>query len=213
MSSLTKYRKSELIALAADLNVELLPNDTVVNILKKIKGSPDYDADFELDTIKCIREKKEIEEKRLERQESTRLAEAAQIREYVLEKLRLTQSNDTEIVRSNASNGSQIYRIPSIKSVLSPFDPEKSDVCLFLTVFKRQADKLGIPDEELVTQLISVLPANMTELIIRDTGDDTDNFKVVKKILLERFRLSTDAYRVKYMTHQKGVVSILCGKI
>ncbi|GBN38697.1 hypothetical protein AVEN_249493-1 [Araneus ventricosus] len=204
MSSLTKYRKSELIALAADLNVELLPNDTVVNILKKIKESPDYDADFALDTIKCIREEKEIEEKRLERQE----AEAAQIREYELEKLRLTQSNDTASVRSNASNGSQNYRIPSIKSVLSPFDPEKSDVSLFLTVFKRQADKLGIPDEELVTQLISVLPANMTELIIRDTGNDTDDFEVVKKILLERFRLSTDAYRVKYMTHQKGVNSL-----
>ncbi|GBN04836.1 hypothetical protein AVEN_601-1 [Araneus ventricosus] len=204
MSSLTKYRKSELIALAADLNVELLPNDTVVNILKKIKESPDYDADFALDTIKCIREEKEIEEKRLERQK----AEAAQIREYELEKLRLTQSNDTASVRSNASNGSQNYRIPSIKSVLSPFDPEKSDVSLFLTVFKRQADKLGIPDEELVTQLISVLPANMTELIIRDTGDDTDDFEVVKKILLERFRLSTDAYRVKYMTHQKGVNSL-----
>ncbi|GBN66027.1 Retrovirus-related Pol polyprotein from transposon 412, partial [Araneus ventricosus] len=204
MSSLTKYRKSELIALAADLNVELLPNDSVVNILTKIKESPDYDADFALDTIKCIREEKGIEEKRLERQE----AEAAQIREYELEKLRLTQSNDTASVRSNASNGSQNYRIPSIKSVLSPFDPEKSDVSLFLTVFKRQADKLGIPDEELVTQLISVLPANMTELIIRDTGDDTDDFEVVKKILLERFRLSTDAYRVKYMTHQKGVNSL-----
>ncbi|GBO09112.1 hypothetical protein AVEN_140630-1 [Araneus ventricosus] len=179
-----------------------------VNILKKIKESPDYDADFALDTIKCIREEKEIEEKRLERQEATRLAEAAQIREYELEKLRLTQSNDTASVRSNASNGSQNYRIPSIKSVLSPFDPEKSDVSLFLTVFKRQAEKFGIPDEELVTQLISVLPANMTELIIRDTGDDTDDFEVVKKILLERFRLSTDAYRVKYMTHQKGVNSL-----
>ncbi|GBL75502.1 hypothetical protein AVEN_22306-1 [Araneus ventricosus] len=118
---------------------------------------------------------------------------------------RLTQSNDTASVRSNASNGSQNFRIPSIKSVLSPFDPEKSDVSLFLTVFKRQADKLGIPDEELVAQLISVLPANMTELIIRD---DTDDFEVVKKILLERFRLSTDAYRVKYMTHQKGVNSL-----
>ncbi|GBL57532.1 hypothetical protein AVEN_167795-1, partial [Araneus ventricosus] len=161
-------------------------------------------TDFALDTIKCIREEKEIEEKRLERQE----AEAAQIREYELEKLRLTQSNDTASVRSNASNGSQNYRIPSIKSVLSPFDPEKSDVSLFLTVFKRQADKLGIPDEELVTQLISVLPANMTELIIRDTGDDTDDFEVVKKIFLKRFRLSTDAYRVKYMTHQKGVNSL-----
>ncbi|GBM74568.1 hypothetical protein AVEN_151020-1 [Araneus ventricosus] len=207
-SCLTKYQKSELIALAADVNVELLPNDTVVNILKKIKESPDYDADFALDTIKCISEEKEIEEKRLERQEATRFAEADQIRGYVLEKLRLTQSNDTASVRSNASNGSQNYRIPSIKSVLSPFDPEKSDISLFLTVFKRPSDKLSIPDEKLVTQLISVLAANMTELIIRDTGDDTDDFEVVKKISLERFRLSTDAYRVKYMTHQKSVNSL-----
>ncbi|GBN08243.1 hypothetical protein AVEN_73968-1 [Araneus ventricosus] len=149
--------------------------------LQKRKKNPDYDADFALDTIKCIREEKEIEEKKLERQEATRLAEAAQIREYELEQLRLTQSNNTTSVHSNASNGSQNYRIPSKKSFLSAFDPEKSGVSLFLTVFKRQAGKLGIRDEELVTQLISVLPTNMTELIIRDTGDDTDDFEVLKK--------------------------------
>ncbi|GBN49755.1 hypothetical protein AVEN_214501-1 [Araneus ventricosus] len=46
MAFLAKHRKEELMSLAEDMGIEIIPTDKKIHIYKKIKGSPDFEEEF-----------------------------------------------------------------------------------------------------------------------------------------------------------------------
>nr|XP_042904631.1 uncharacterized protein LOC122270620 [Parasteatoda tepidariorum] len=86
---------------------------------------------------------------------------------------------------------------------MQKFDPEKLDMALFLTLFQRQAKKAQIDEGDWVTQLLALLPVEIAEIIIREPEERADDFEYVKKLLLDRFKLSPEAFRTKFIQHQR----------
>ena len=77
---------------------------------------------------------------------------------------------------------------------MNKFDPEKSDISLFLTLFERQARKAQIEEEQWTTQLLALLPEEISEVVIREPETEAEDFNYVKQILLNQFKLSPEDF-------------------
>ncbi|GFW10959.1 transposon Ty3-I Gag-Pol polyprotein [Trichonephila clavipes] len=73
---------------------------------------------------------------------------------------------------------------------------------LYLTIFKRQAKFLNIPEKTWTAYLIGSLPPEIAQLIAREDEDDAQNYEKVKEMLLKRFRVTGDRFR-QYFSQQK----------
>lgn len=83
------------------------------------------------------------------------------------------------------------------------FDPERSDITLFLNLFERQANRTGTETHDFVKHLLALLPVEVVELILGDITDKNDIFYHVKQILVVRYRLSHETYRQKFTKHAR----------
>ncbi|GBN81660.1 hypothetical protein AVEN_217038-1 [Araneus ventricosus] len=88
--------------------------------------------------------------------------------------------------------------------VMPRFNPKEDDVSLFLVLFERQARIMNIPAENQVTQLISLLPPDIVQLIVREQEEDAKKFEYIKALLLQRFKLSAEKFRQLFNKHQKA---------
>lgn len=203
MSELNQYRKAELIELADELEVELLTTDKVVGIIKKIESSVDFDKELAIAQIKIIRED------RLKREENERLAyesgEKQKEREHELEKIKMSLLNETASLGSEREERKNVI---SLKNMIQNFDPEKSEISLYLNLFERQAEKAEIPIEQYVTQLLPLLPINLAEVILRESTSRADDYKYIKEVLLNRFKINAESFRVKFMQTQRASGSL-----
>ena len=132
MTELSQFRKVDLTALAAEFEVAICATDTVIKIIKKIESSPDYDKGLALAQVKLIQEERleNIEQEKVNREWES--AKKEKDRVFELEKLKIAQVTETVSLES-----STIERNPkvSLKNVTPSFDPETSDMSLFLTLF------------------------------------------------------------------------------
>ena len=202
MSELNQYRKAELIILAEEFGVQITSGDTIIKIIKKIEASEDYDKETALNQIKFIhddRERKLAEEKE-QREREFEQTEKENSRLFELEKLRITQASETASLASTV-----IEKTPKIllKNIMPCFDPDNSDMSLYLTLFERHARKANIEEQEWVTQLLPLMPMKISELIIREPESSLENFQCIKEMLLNRFKLSPEAFRGKFISHQR----------
>ena len=83
------------------------------------------------------------------------------------------------------------------------FDPETSDMSLFLTLFQRRARKANLPEHKWVTQLLSLMPMKITEMVIWEPESQLENFEYVKEMLLSRFKLSPETFRTNFVSHSR----------
>ncbi|GBN84421.1 hypothetical protein AVEN_145255-1 [Araneus ventricosus] len=61
MAFLAKFRKVDLNRLAEELGIEIIPEDRVIDICKKIKNSPDYEEEFAKRQLEVIAQEREAE--------------------------------------------------------------------------------------------------------------------------------------------------------
>lgn len=92
----------------------------------------------------------------------------------MLEQLRLTQGSD----RHSCTTISWLKIAPKLshKAIMHRFDPERSDITLFLNLFERQVIRSGIETIDFVTHFLALLPVEVVELILRVSSDKIDNF-------------------------------------
>ncbi|GBN57349.1 hypothetical protein AVEN_247315-1 [Araneus ventricosus] len=83
------------------------------------------------------------------------------------------------------------------------FDSKNTDISLYLTLFVTQARAASIEEEEWMSQLISLLPLELAQIIIKEPEEQMREYANVKKILLDRFKMNPETFRVKYTQHQK----------
>ncbi|GFT17744.1 retrovirus-related Pol polyprotein from transposon 297 [Trichonephila clavipes] len=80
---------------------------------------------------------------------------------------------------------------------------EDGDVVLFLTLFERQAKRIGVEKTNWVSALLARMPPDFTQLIARESEDKFDNYDYIKGVLLKRFKMSPETFRQKFMKHQR----------
>ncbi|GFX78437.1 retrovirus-related Pol polyprotein from transposon 297 [Trichonephila clavipes] len=83
------------------------------------------------------------------------------------------------------------------------FNPKQSDISLYLVIFERQAKRASIEKKEWVGQLLGLLPLDIVQFIAREPEEQVENYDYVKKLLLKRFKLSSEVFRQTFVQHQK----------
>ncbi|GBM73158.1 hypothetical protein AVEN_30046-1 [Araneus ventricosus] len=194
MAFLAKFRKLDLAKLAEELGTEVIPEDRVIDICKKIKNSPNYEEEFAKGQLEVIAQEREAEA------EIAR-AESETERAYELEKLKIASAAKTASLNSTRSEGSRNRR--EIKHLMQKFDSQNTDISLYLTLFERQTRAAGIEEEDWVSQLISLLPLELAQIIIKEPEEQMREYTNVKKVLSDRFKMKPETFRVKFTQHQR----------
>ncbi|GBM49021.1 Retrovirus-related Pol polyprotein from transposon 412 [Araneus ventricosus] len=206
MAFLAKFRKVDLARFAEEMGLEITSEDRVIDICKKIKNSLDYEEEFakgQLDVIVHERENEIAEAEIVKKEREAELAkkERETERAYELEKLRITSAAETASLNSTRSEGSRNRR--EIKHLMQKFDSQNTEISLYLTLFERQARAAGIEEEEWVSQLISLLPLDLAQIIIKESEEQMREYTNVKKVLLDRFQMRPETFRIKFTQHQR----------
>ncbi|GBM45853.1 hypothetical protein AVEN_180721-1 [Araneus ventricosus] len=151
-------RKADLARLAEEITSE----DRVIDICKKNKNSPYHEEEFakgQLDVIVQEREREIAQAELVRKERETKRA-------HELEKLKIASAPKTVSLNYTRSEGSGNRR--EIKHLMQKFDSQNTDISLYLTLFERQARTAGIEEEEWVSQLISLLPLDLAQIIIKE---------------------------------------------
>ncbi|GBM34956.1 hypothetical protein AVEN_240331-1 [Araneus ventricosus] len=75
---------------------------------------------------------------------------------------------------------------------MQKFDSLNTNISLYLTLFEIQARAAGIEEEEWVLQLISLLPLDLAQIIIKEPEEQMREYTNVKKVLLDRFKMKLE---------------------
>ncbi|GBN63109.1 hypothetical protein AVEN_138106-1 [Araneus ventricosus] len=160
--------------------------------LKKIKNYPYYDEEFAKGQLEVIAQKREAEAELARKERKTE-------RIYELEKLKIASAAETAILNSTRSEMSR-NRL-EIKHLKQNFDSQNTDISLYLTLFERHARAAGVEEEECVSQLISLLPLELAQIIIKEPEEQMRENTNVKNVSLDRFIMKPETFRVKFTQH------------
>ncbi|GFU93469.1 transposon Ty3-I Gag-Pol polyprotein [Trichonephila clavipes] len=164
---------------------------TIIDLKNIIIGSKDYEEGFVRAQLSVILEE------RLERESEEKIQ---QQREFELEKMRL----EIERSRFNSENLSPLKTsVSDLIKIIPNFDIRDGDIVLFLTMFERQAKRIGVEKTNWVSALLARMPPDITQLIAREPEDKFDNYDYIKGVLLKRFKMSPETFRQKFMKHQR----------
>ncbi|GFX00910.1 uncharacterized protein TNCV_4578761 [Trichonephila clavipes] len=141
------------------------------------------------------------EQKEKLRFKQLRLDEQKRKDEFELEKLRIqTQS---KLGADTSKESDTKFLVKEISKFIHRFDL-KEDICLYLKLFERQAQRLNIDQENWVSHLLGLLPTEVSHIIAREPDDKANSYEHVTDLLLKRFKLSPEKFRQLFVTHQKA---------
>ncbi|XP_035206330.1 uncharacterized protein LOC118181324 [Stegodyphus dumicola] len=87
--------------------------------------------------------------------------------------------------------------------MMPKFDPEENDISLYLVMFERQAKRANLHQSEWVSVLLTILPTDIVQLIMREPEQQAYDYAYIKRILLKRFKISPEKFRIKFVQSQK----------
>ncbi|GBN01029.1 Retrovirus-related Pol polyprotein from transposon 17.6 [Araneus ventricosus] len=196
MAYLAGVKKEGLRSLCEDLGLTVTSKTSVIAIRDLIINDTNYDEEFIREHLKSIiQNRKSDYEQRMKEIESERAFE--------LEKLRLSQPQQSATARGLGVDKPTI----EIQKLLPKFKPQEDDIGLFLTLFERQLSFLNVPKENFVTYLIIALPGNISKLIAREPQTLSQDYDHIKNMLLKRFKLSAEKFRLLFSQHRKATDS------
>lgn len=121
-----------------------------------------------------------------------------------LERLRLANVN-FPLSSPQPSEASFKKSTPEMRKLMPKFDPEETDMSLYLDMFERQAKNAQVEKSDWATQLLTLLPLEIGQIILREPNADSQSYEDVKRVLLARFKLSPETFRKKFMQHSRKV--------
>ncbi|GFY28508.1 SCAN box domain-containing protein [Trichonephila clavipes] len=207
MAFLSKGKKIDLYNLASELRVSVTLEDKIIDLREKITSCTFFQNNEQfvkemLDNIVDERKSLEIEAlKKIEREDKF----LADQRAFELEKLKLQAQNPPASVGNSSQMDSNPMRL-DLKTVLPTFIPDKDDISLFLTMFERQMKLLNVPADFWVSHLIGVLPSDIGRLIAREPEEMFRNYAHIHNILLQRFKLTADRFRVLFADTRNRII-------
>ncbi|GBM90510.1 hypothetical protein AVEN_215771-1 [Araneus ventricosus] len=196
MAYLAGVKKEDLRSLCEDLGLTVTSKMSIIAIRDLIINDTNYDEEFTREHLKSIiQNRKSDYEQRMKEIESERAFE--------LEKLRLSQPQQSATAHGLGVEKPTI----EIQKLLSKFKPQEDDIGLFLTQFERQLSFLKVSKENFVTYLKSALPGDISKLIAREPETLSQDYDHIKNMLLKRFKLSAEKFRLLFSQHRKATDS------
>ncbi|GFX77388.1 retrovirus-related Pol polyprotein from transposon 412 [Trichonephila clavipes] len=89
-----------------------------------------------------------------------------------------------------------------LHKLIPKFDSKSDDISLILISFECQAKILNL------SKICCVTPSEIVGLIAREPEKDAADYEFVKKLLLQRFKLSPEKFRQLFVKHQKNLEGI-----
>ncbi|GFY20604.1 uncharacterized protein TNCV_1118381 [Trichonephila clavipes] len=214
MTYLGKGRREDLFVLATELNLKFDKSMTIATLKDLIIGSENYDEELTknihstiVEDHKAREENLRIEEQkeklRIEKREEKlrfeqlRLDEQKRKDKFELEKLRIHLGADT------SKESHTKFLVKEVSKFIHRFDL-KEDISLYLKLFKRQAQRLNIDQENWVSHLLGLLPTEVSHIIAREPDDKANSYEHVKDLMLKRFKLTPEKFQQLFVTHQKA---------
>lgn len=198
MAFLAKGKKQDLVELAEALDVEIGENFKILEIKDAITKSPTYEPEFTKECLnRIISDRKELELRADREKENERLFELEKL------KIQASTSSKSDSVVVSSSSDSDMPKL-ELHKLIPNFDPKTTDMSLFLELFEKQLSLLKIPISKYVLYLVSLLPADVANLIAKESSADAQNYENVKQILLKRFKLSAEKFRQMFSQHRKN---------
>ncbi|GFR02173.1 uncharacterized protein TNCT_444591 [Trichonephila clavata] len=99
--------------------------------------------------------------------------------------------------------GQVVNRRVNLKDLVPKFDAKNADLICFLKFSRGKPKKEKVSDDRWVSQLISLLPVESTELVAKEPPERRDDYSHIKKLLLNRFQLTPVALRDRFESHQR----------
>lgn len=195
MAYLARVLKDELIALAVDLGVCAEVTMTKSEIIQAITRIEGYDEEYTKAMLEAVQEEKGAER---EAERAEREAE----RTFELEKLRLTGPTSLRESTPEPLENSLRKASPDLKKLMPRFNIE-DDITAYLAMFELQAKNAQIGEAEWASQLLALLPLEVGQIVLRESEEDARDYKKTKQVLLDRYRLTPEAFRLKFIQHSR----------
>ncbi|UYV66976.1 hypothetical protein LAZ67_4003508, partial [Cordylochernes scorpioides] len=209
MTYLAKVRKCDLSKLAYELGEVVPPESRIVDLKHLILNSQSYEEEFAkqlLETLiedrERIEERERIEDrKRIEdRERIERERKEQMVMEFELEKLRIQTTRGNNDTSRSTSNDAHY----EIRKLMPKYESKDNDLSFYLILFERQAKRLGLDEDQWAFSLLGLLPYEMTQLIARETEEQSGDYRFVKRLLLKRYKLSPEQFRQKFEKHERS---------
>ncbi|GFY47838.1 retrovirus-related Pol polyprotein from transposon 297 [Trichonephila inaurata madagascariensis] len=187
MAYLAKARKDDLKTLATELGLEIGEMMRVIDFKNLILTSKDYDEQFTKTLLETIIETRvQAERDKKEENDYKRKQEG-----LVLELERMKLSMTATSTNTSATAAEKI----NIQHLIPRF-VENSDISTYLKIFERQCEQVNIDEVDYVTHLLPMLPIDISHIILREPKDKLENYQHIKQVLLQRFKLSAESFRM-----------------
>lgn len=132
------------------------------------------------------------------RQDEIALREKEVQMQFEIERLRIeASSNSGDDASVSPSAG------VNLRKLMPGFDPNQSDISLFLVIFERQAKRANIDRRYWVSHLLGLLPVEIVQLVAREPEPQSEDYDHVRQLLLQKFKLSPETFRQRFVQHQK----------
>ncbi|UYV75780.1 hypothetical protein LAZ67_13001327, partial [Cordylochernes scorpioides] len=209
MTYLAKVRKCDLSKLAYELGEVVPPESRIVDLKHLISNSQSYEEEFAKQLLETLIEDRErIEEreriddrKRIEdRERIERERKEQMVMEFELEKLRIQTTRGNNDTSRSTSNDAHY----EIRKLMPKYESKDNDLSFYLILFERQAKRLGLDEDQWAFSLLGLLPYEMTQLIARETEEQSGDYRFVKRLLLKRYKLSPEQFRQKFEKHERS---------
>ncbi|UYV79686.1 hypothetical protein LAZ67_18000268, partial [Cordylochernes scorpioides] len=226
MTYLAKVRKCDLSKLAYELGEVVPPESRIVDLKRLILNSQSYEEEFAKQLLETlIEEREQTERAERERMEQTAQTEQAEriereriedrkriedrerierkeqmVMEFELEKLRIQTTRGNNDTSRSTSNDAHY----EIRKLMPKYESKDNDLSFYLILFERQAKRLGLDEDQWAFSLLGLLPYEMTQLIARETEEQSGDYRFVKRLLLKRYKLSPEQFRQKFEKHERS---------
>ncbi|GFT15622.1 retrovirus-related Pol polyprotein from transposon 412 [Trichonephila clavipes] len=114
------------------------------------------------------------------------------------------EGNTSRVSENDHMNERHHSNTFELHKLLPRFKAKEDDISLFLVLFERQAKMNRISNENWVLHLISVLPLDIVNIIVRESEELASDYDHVKALFLKRFKLSPEKFRQLFVKHQKN---------
>ncbi|UYV80689.1 hypothetical protein LAZ67_19001400 [Cordylochernes scorpioides] len=222
----TRVRKCDLSKLAYELGEVVPPESRIVDLKRLILNSQSYEEEFAKQLLETlIEEREQTERAERERMEQTAQTEQAEriereriedrkriedrerierkeqmVMEFELEKLRIQTTRGNNDTSRSTSNDAHY----EIRKLMPKYESKDNDLSFYLILFERQAKRLGLDEDQWAFSLLGLLPYEMTQLIARETEEQSGDYRFVKRLLLKRYKLSPEQFRQKFEKHERS---------
>ncbi|KAM7283707.1 uncharacterized protein ISCGN_000813 [Ixodes scapularis] len=186
-----KLKKPELIQLSEELGLEVVRTIKKQQLIAKIRA-------LDLENEEIIESWEEVEKRNHDRRRELDLKE----KELELRRLELEQ-RQLDSGRAS-SEGSSQRKVESFKmsKLMQPFKVGE-DIGLFLVNFERTCEKLGFRRETWSQRLLTLLPCEAADVVVRLSKEDAEVYEKAKASLLRKYRLTTEAFRQRFRSMRK----------